>query len=476
MWLAILAIVFWIVPFALVSAHALIHKHDGRSALIWIYAGFALPVIGPFSYLVIGINRIHRRTQRRLGDRARPFRRAEEARVAEEDAALRDAIGPLDDLHTVATAITRFPLLPGNFIEPLFGGEQTYPAMLNAIASATRSITLASYIFDWDEVGRRFVDALAAASRRGVRVHVLLDGIGAAGLWTRMGRSLAQAGAEVAPFFPMTFPFGRFRVNMRNHRKILVVDGRIGFTGGMNISRRHLLRLREPDTSEDLHFLLRGPVVSELQHVFDEDWALATGALLPGDDRYYPDLEPEADIWCRAVVSGPDEDERTISRIMQAATATAQSDIRIVTPYFLPPEALISHLIMASLRRVRVQIMLPAQLDHPVVGWAAETYFPLLRRYNVDIRLRPAPFMHAKLMVVDGRWTYFGSANIDPRSLRLNFELNVEAWSESFAFRMAQWFDQRFSGAAPVVIPSDGTGATLRRLRAGVAQLLSPML
>jgi len=474
MWLLLLAGVFWVAPGIAVAIHAAMQKSEPRSALLWLFSACLFPVIGPLLYLLIGINRIHRRTVRRLGVRERPFSVPRSGSGSGAEGLGEDP--PLAGLRRVVDGITRLPLLAGNRVTPLEGGEEAYPAMLGAIRGAERSITLVSYIFDLDPIGEQFVKALIEARSRGVGVHVLLDGVGALGSIRRVTRMLRRGGVEVEAFFPLTFPVGRFRVNLRNHRKILVVDGAVGFTGGMNISRRHLLWRRNAETSDDLHFRLEGPVVRELQHTNDEDWTLATDRAFPDDDRYYPKLEAVGQSWCRVISGGPDQDERTISRVVQAACASAQSCITIVTPYFLPTEAIVSHLIMARLRGVGVRILIPDRTDVALVRWATDSMLPVLLRYGVEIRSAPPPFLHAKVMLADDQWGFIGSANIDPRSLRLSFECNVEVWDPAFHAVMADWFGRRWERSAPVTIDQLEARPFGQRLRSGVARLFTPML
>lgn len=471
LWL--LAIVLlWLGPALAVGAHALLTKREGVSILAWFFGSLVFPGFGPWFYAVLGVNRIERRARRTLGVRDRAFPAHGIDEIGAPPAAV---IGHLDALRRVSERVTSMPMVAGNRIEPLYGGEEAYPPMLAAIRGARRSVTLLSYIFDWDEVGKEFTGALADAARRGVKVHVLLDGLGAQGGLSKMGRALLDAGAEVASFFPMRFPLGRLRANLRNHRKILVVDGDLGFTGGMNISKRHLLRRRDPGASEDVHFRVRGPVVSELQHVFEDDWILATERTLEGE-AYYPDLLPAGDVWCRAVASGPDQDLRKIDRIMRGALEAARHEVRIVTPYFIPTGPIMSHLAMASLRGVRVMVMVPAQPDHRMVRWASDALLPGLVGYGVDIRWRRPPLLHAKLMIVDDRWTFLGSANVDPRSLRLNFEFNLEAWSTELAAQLATVFDERFRDAERATPAYFASLGLKMRLRNGVGKLLAPML
>jgi len=468
-------VVLWLVLGTVAAGHAIMVKRDPRGAAIWAIIALLLPVIGPWFYWQLGINRIKRRAVQRLGGREKPFQIPDyvvgEFHLTGDD----PQIGHLGALRRIADRVTRMPLLPGNAIAPLHNGEQAYPAMLEAIHGAERSVTLASYIFDWDEVGHRFAHALADAAGRGVRVHVLLDGIGAVRTFSRLGRFLLESGARVAAFFPLRFPFGRLRINLRNHRKLLVVDGRVGFTGGMNISRRHLIERPSPRRVEDLHFKLRGPIVAELQQSFCEDWYLATDQPLPGE-AFFPQLIEEGSSLCRGVISGPDENFETIHWILQGAFAAAQRNVRITTPYFIPSAALTGAMIMASLRGVEVTLILPSQVDRPFMRWAADAYLWQLLSHGVRVFRRPPPFVHTKLLIVDERWLTFGSANLDRRSFRLNFEFNVEAYDTDLAARLSAEFDALLAQCEPVTLHAVDSRPAAHRLRDGFFKMFSAYL
>lgn len=472
--LTVFGVTAWLVLGLVSAGHAVMYKRDPRSAALWIIISFALPILGPWLYWVIGINRFQRRASRIFGVRVRPFVTAGSAPSGAVEA-MDQAVGHLVPLRRMAERITRLPLLPGNEIQPLHNGEQAYPAMLEAIAGARSSVTLASYIFDWDELGQSFCDALGAAARRGVAVQVLLDGIGAVHSWSRVGRRLLKSGAEVASFFPLRFPLGRIRINLRNHRKILVVDGRTGFTGGMNISRRHFMATTRPDRVEDLHFQVVGPVVGEMQHVFLEDWLMATGRQLEGE-AYLPPLAEHGSALCRGIASGPDEDSEKIHWLLLAAFAAAQDSVRVVTPYFVPTAPLIKAMVMASLRGVRVTLVLPSFLDLPAMRWVADSYLWQLLEHGVRVYRRPPPFVHTKLLIVDDRWVLLGSANLDPRSLRLNFEFNVESYDIALATSLSTWLDSLLVQGEEVTLASVDARGIPQRLRDGAVKLFSPYL
>lgn len=474
--IVILVITAWPVPGALAAAHAIMYKRDPKGAALWTLTCLTVPVLGPWAYLAFGINRVERRAAKLWARRSRPaggLTPAEASTAHPMDAA--DIIGPLTVLQTVAGVVTRRPLVGGNELTPLHNGEAAYPEMLGAIRTAQRSVTLASYIFDWDAVGREFTETLGAAARRGVKVHVLLDGLGAVTSFSRVGRRLLRSGAEVSAFFPLRFPFGRMRLNLRNHRKILVVDGLTGFTGGMNISQRHWLLRPGPDRSEDLHFCVLGPVVAQMQQAFAEDWLFATGEKLSGDG-YFPSPTPRGTAWCRGISSGPDEDLENIHWMIQVATASAQRSVWIVTPYFVPSMSVISTMTMAAARGVEVRLVLPSVTDVPFMRWAADAYLWQVLEHGVRVFHRPPPFVHTKLMIVDDRWVLLGSANMDRRSFRLNFEFNLEVYQPPLAESLATWLRGVADGSREVTLEEMDRRPRWRRFRDGFVKLFSPYL
>ncbi len=466
--------VVWLVLAFASALHAVMYKRDPKGAGLWLFAVFTFPIFGAWLYWTFGINRIERRAELRLGGKQKPFHPPEEVTPG---LAVVDNVVSLElrTLRRVTDSVTRLPLLGGNRLEPLHNGEQAYPAMLEAIHSAQRSITLASYIFDWDRIGRSFAQALADASRRGVSVHVLLDGIGAVHSFSRTGRLLIKAGAQVAAFFPLRFPLGRLRLNLRNHRKILVVDGRIGFTGGMNISRRHMLKQLSPQRSEDLHFRVDGPIVAQMQQIFTEDWYLAKKKLLSGPD-YFPPLDLLGDAVCRGIVSGPDENYEKIHLVLQGALASAERSVRIVTPYFVPSQAMISAMSMAKLRGVDVTLILPSKVDLPYMRWAADAFLWQVLQHGVRVFMRPPPFVHTKLVIVDDEWLLLGSANIDRRSFRLNFEFNLEAYDAALAGELGRWLDSLVKESKEVTLADIDARPGWVRLRDGLVRLFAPYL
>ncbi|HAU48399.1 MAG TPA: cardiolipin synthase, partial [Planctomycetaceae bacterium] len=363
------------------SLHALLTKRDTRSTMAWVGLVWLSPGFGAAAYALFGVNRIRRKATRLRAGLREVIHKVETAMPSTER--LTDAIGPanapLRSLATLVGEVTKRPLLDGNTIQPLHGGDEAYPQMLEAIDSAKRSIGMASYIFDNDPTGKLFIDALCRAVERGVSVRVLIDGIGSRYSFPTSVGLLRQKGVPVSRFMPTTVPLYLPYANLRNHRKILVIDGERGFTGGLNIRNGCWLSKHPDHAVQDMHFALTGPVVTQLLEVFIEDWAFASGESLGSlrDGEPEPTWQPSLDFTgrslARGVRYGPDDHEiGRIKLILIAALSSARRSVKIMTPYFLPDDAICQALGVAALRGVKVDIVLPEQNNLALVGWASD--------------------------------------------------------------------------------------------------------
>ncbi len=457
---------------------AVLFKRDHRSAAMWLAVIVMVPLLGGLFYFLFGRNRIERRAVALRRGQQQFHQNAGEHEVSAEE--LERLVLGNDGAHLAPQArlvggISPQPLVDGNAIVPLLDGTEAYPEMLEAIRGAGQTISLATYIFDNDFAGRRFVEALAAAVARGVRVRVLIDDAGARYSWRPITRELRRRGVEVARFLPTLSPRRLFVMNLRNHRKILVVDGRVGFTGGMNIRGGNLLAESPPHPVRDVHFRVEGPVVAQLQETFAEDWCFTTGESLEGGE-WFPRLAPAGDLVARGIPDGPDFDSDKLFLAILGAIGAARESVHIMTPYFLPETALASALNLAAMRGVDVRVVIPERNNIRTVGWACDALLPQLLDRGVRVWKSPAPFDHSKLFLVDGRYSLIGSTNLDPRSLALNFEFNLECYSAPFAERLERLFEERRCGAREVDRREFAALPLPARLRNGLARLLVPFL
>ncbi len=457
--------------------HALLTKRDVRASIGWVGLILVFPLVGPILYYLFGINLIRRRARGRsnhqLGSPA-SARRALRSPAQRSGAFATIPSSRLAPLAFLVGQVARRPLVKGNSIEILVNGEQAYPAMLEALATARRSITLSSYIFDWDAAGERFVAELEAACARGLEVRVLIDSVGGRYSSRPVVRILRRKGVRAASFLPGLLPLRWPYFNLRTHRKILVVDGETAFVGGMNIRQGHLVESASYPV-QDVHFRVSGPVVSDTQGVFAGDWAFTTRERLEGD-LWFPDLSPTGKAKARVLPDGPDEDLDQIRWTLLGALANARDSVRIQTPYFLPDNDLIVALQLAALRGVEVEVLLPAQNNLKFVAWASIAQWGQLLEHGCRIYLGEPPFDHSKLMTVDGLWALVGSANWDPRSLRLNFEIDLEIYDTEVAREIEALFERRRARARRVDARELASRPLWRQLRDGAARLALPYL
>lgn len=471
-----LAAVLTVLFAAMTSAHAIVYKRDSRAALLWVGVIWLAPIIGGILYLGLGINRIRRRaiflrrpTERRIDDLTSVPQRMSNKHSSSPDCE------QLSGLPRLVGAIVGKPLLAGNRVEPLVNGDEAFPAMVQAIDSAQHSVALATYIFDNDSIGRRVGEALIRAAGRGVAVRVLIDDTGARYSFPPIVHFLRKHGVAVARFLPSLLPWRFMSINLRNHRKILVTDGRLGFTGGMNIRDAHMLKERPRGPTQDLHFQLEGPVVTHLQEAFVDDWYFSTREALRGD-MWFPQLDSAGPVAARGIADGPDEDFEIFRWTVLGALASATSSVRIVTPYFLPDIAMITALNLAAMRGVAVDIILPSKSNLPYVHWATFAILWQVLQKGCRVWLTPPPFDHSKLMLVDRCWTLLGSANWDPRSLRLNFEFNVECYDRALALSLEEIVREKLANATPVTLREVDARPLPIKLRDGVCRLFTPLL
>jgi cardiolipin synthase len=409
---------------AIITVHVLLTQREVAAAVGWIGLVWYSPFVGGLTYVVLGVNRVRRR--------ARSVRGGRPARPAHAPPATADDDGHLRPLGRGISVITGRPAEPGNSVDILHNGDEAYPAMLAAIDGAQRSVGLSSYIMRADVVGSRFIAALQAAQSRGVQVRVIVDGVGSGWVLSPAYARLRRARVPVGRFMHSSMPWRMPFLNLRTHKKILVVDGTMGFTGGINISDENLLAARPRHPVQDTHFRLRGPVVAQLVEAFAQDWSFLAGEELDGA-AWFPPLERHGDAAARVITAGPDLDLDKIEFAVLQAIACARDSIRFMTPYFLPDRQMVTALSLAAMRGVAVEVIVPEHGDHRVMDWAMRANVGPLLKDGGRIWRSPPPFRHSKVLVVDGEWCLIGSSNWDMRSFRLNFELCVEVYDRALA-------------------------------------------
>jgi cardiolipin synthase len=455
------------------AGHALLHKRDPRSALVWVSLSLTIPVFGPLLYWLLGINRITRRAHHWHKSGLRPDFQDLVSFPTFSSAHLPDVYRGLQNLESLSDRVVRTRTHFGNRLVLLTNGEEAYPAMLDAIGRASHSIHMCSYIFDGDQAGEQFITALTAAVKRGVAVRVIVDAMGERYSTVTARTALSGSGVDIRHYLPLyKGPF----INLRNHRKLLLVDGAIGFTGGMNIRSNHCLSVTDiAHATSDLHFLVQGPVLRDLQRVFLEDWYFVSGQLLD-DPLYSPLLKPCGSAFVRAVADGPDREFRKLEWIVMGALAAARHRVWIMTPYFIPDRSMVTALITAALRGVEVTLILPQLNNLPFVAWASRASYWELIKNGVKILEQPAPFAHTKLFLVDNLWSLIGSANLDTRSFRLNFELNLSVFDQDLSAELTKHFESILKISHSISLKEMDSRSLAIKLRDSSARLFTPYL
>ncbi|WP_421916553.1 phospholipase D-like domain-containing protein [Mesorhizobium sp.] len=478
-WPQILAIIS-VVMATVGIAHAAMTKEDVRSATGWVGVMLLSPIIGVLVYAVAGINRIRRASisAQRLPPGSGTSPDALRTEAAENLAI--EQYGPrFTGLKILGDRVARRTLTPGNAIAVLRTGDEAYSAMCAAIGNARRSILLETYIFDNDAVGLLFVEALAEAVRRGVSVRVLIDAVGARYSVPSILGHLRDANVTAALFngnivMGLRLPYA----NLRTHRKILVIDGAVAFTGGMNIRKAFSAELAGAAAAHDTHFHVTGPIVADLFSIAAEDWRFATNESLKDEEWRIAPISPPPGLpmMARAVASGPDGSIETNHKLLIGAFSVARKSIRVMSPYFLPDRELISALTTAARRGVEIDVVVPAVNNLFLVDRAMTAQFDQILKNYCRVWRANGAFDHSKLLSIDGVWAYVGSSNLDARSLRLNFEIDLEVLDAGFATQIEGRIGSAMASATPVTLEALRARPFIIRLLDKLLWLGSPYL
>lgn len=446
------------------TAHVLINKRDVRASIGWIGISWLSPIFGAALYFGFGINRVHRKA-RRLRGRTKDF--------AFTRTVAADGNAPNERLQIAVGAITGLDLAPGRIDAILQCGDEAYPAMISAIDSARTSIALVTYIFRADEIGISFIEALARAHGRGVSVRVLIDGVGGGFFLSAAYRRLRHEGVATERFLHSVWPWKMPLLDLRLHKKALIIDGNCAFVGGLNIGAENVIARSPRAPVRDVQFKLVGPVVRQILDDFENDWSFSTGQDTP-DVSGTVAKDPSVAGGARAISSGPDQTVDQLILVLLSAISSARESIRIATPYFLPEERILTALQIAALRGVSVTVVMPAASDHRIFAWATQAHIRPLIETGCKLWRSPAPFDHSKLMTIDDEWSLIGSANWDSRSLRLNFEMTVELYDAELARRLSAMIEEKC--VDPIGLSELDERSLVIKFRDAAARLMAPYL
>ena len=443
--------------------HVALYKRDSRAALGWLGLIVLFPYAGALLYLMFGVNRVHRKA-RRISLQIAPEGGKQTPEIY---------VGQEAKISHVGYRVSGQSLVAGVHVKTFYNGEQAYPPMLAAIDAADRELLLSSYIFDNDQTGQVFVERLAAARDRGVQVRILVDDVGIRYSFPTILREFRRFDLTYRRFMPLRLLPPSFSINLRTHRKLLIADRTIGFAGGMNIGSRQLIDGDSPHRASDLHFRFDGPVVKDFVTLFAEDWEFCGGGALAG---FEGQCNTDGAARCRLISDGPDESLDSLILLIMGVISRAEKRVRIMTPYFLPEQKLTGSLQAAALSGVDIQVMIPQKNNWPLVQWALQPNMSALLESGITILQRPPPFAHSKCLLVDDDYALVGSSNLDPRSLRLNFELGIEVFDRAINRELSAHFDAAARDCIPFTRDLLDRRGVFPRLRDSAAAMFAPYL
>lgn len=446
-------------------AHLIRQKRSPSSTIAWLLAVVLVPYIGVPLYIMFGGRKLKRMAARK--QRVYAPRRVKRASAIDIDTRrLLQSHGVPAESH-------------GNRVEIIETGEEAYHRLIEMIENARSSVFITTYVLSADEVGRALIDLLARKAREGVMVRLLLDDAGSWRLRRRSLTPLTEAGARVAHFMPMLRNPFRGRANLRNHRKIVVVDRRLGFAGGMNLTSKYIGPLPDPRRWRDLAVVVEGPAVDDLEWLFRSDWKFTTKEELtappPREATEFgggPTSRSPGDAIVQVVASGPDVDGDPLYESLLSLIFFARERVWIVTPYFVPDEMLIRALILAVRRGVDVRLIVPWRSNHPIVDLAREGYIRELHEAGARVLMYRPTMLHAKALVFDDRLAMIGSPNMDYRSFFLNYEVALYIFSPPRVAETSRWAERLMAGS----IRYEPKRGGVREIAENVLRLLSPLL
>lgn len=448
-------------------------RRSPAATIAWLMVLVFLPVFGYLLYTVIGPRRLERRKLRRRLTR----KIVEEALGTLTEIRAESPMRYREQLAHIAISAGEAPPLRADSIALYTEGIAAYADMIAAVTAATHHIHIEYYIWESDAMGARIRDLLIARAKAGVEVRVIIDATGSYGVRRGFFKPLMAAGAEVRWFNPVSLlGLRRRRPDFRSHRKLIVCDGRIGFTGGMNLSDVHTSEFAGATAWRDTHVRIDGSAVRSLQRVFVEDWMYSANITLPFDEAYFPAPTTTGHQLVQVVASGPDLSVFAIHKMYFAAINQATHRVWITTPYFVPDEAMLAALVSAAMRGVDVRVIVPAKGDSKLVDLAARSYFPDLLDVGARLFEYTPRFVHAKTMVVDDDVAVIGTANFDNRSFRLDFEIAAVVYGHELNARLASTFMTDLESCTRVRRVAFDRQPFFTRLGQSGARLLSPLL
>lgn len=469
--LSIIVAILYILLAVASAIHVLLHKKNIRACIGWIALIFLSPFVGTLLYILLGINRVQRKGSKL---RSKGFFLKKLTKKEKTELFLNM---PLEQKQFLKFGYNVYKqnFCDGNTVEPLQNGNKAYPKMIESIKSARKEVLIESYIFDSDEETDKFIEAFNTAISNGAKIKVIIDAIGTLKFFRRtIEAKLSQIkGLEYAVFLPPHIPIAFPFINLRNHRKIMIIDGKTAYFGGMNLSKNNVNIDDKKNGVLDMTFKVCGDVVDQMSQIFEDDWFFVTGKQFVSHSKSVKSMKP-GKVLARVISDGPDKDGGRIEMLIHGRINFAKKKISILTPYFLPEDNILTSLEIMAMRGVEVEIIIPQKCDHVFMDWAHEPNFKRLLEKGIKIYRTPRPFDHSKICVIDDEWSFIGSANWDVRSFRLHFESIMEVIDKNFAKQLLEIIEAKKSCAKPVLLEDIEKTNIFVRIRNNACRLFTP--
>ncbi|WP_188890225.1 cardiolipin synthase [Paenibacillus radicis (ex Gao et al. 2016)] len=458
-----------------------LERRNASSTWAWLMILYFIPVIGFILYLILGqklrkrkLNKLLRDSQRIIEDTVE----GQKLQLEQRDFAFHDpGMSAYRDMILMNLVGSYSLYTQNNSVQIYTDGNSKFDALLRDIESAQHHIHLVYYIVRNDEIGNRLLDALIEKVKQGVEVRFLYDHIGSKGLPRKFFAKLTGVGGHAAAFFPSRIPYLNMKLNYRNHRKLVIIDGFTGYIGGFNIGDEYLGRSKYFGEWRDTHLRVKGQAVQQMQAQFLMDWNMASKGMIDLNERYFPRFKPgDGGIGMQVVASGPDSEYQQIKDAYIKMIYSAKESVSLQTPYFVPDESLMTALKIAALSGVEVKVMLPSKQDHFFVYWATHSYVSELLAGGAKCYLYEKGFLHAKTLVIDGQVASVGTANIDIRSFKLNFEMNAFLYDSTTAAELQRIFEEDLLYCEELTIEKYSKRPLMNRFKESISRLLSPIL
>ena len=481
----VMSVVVYVAVLILVCLRIIFETQSTTKTLAYLLVCLFIPLLGMLFYLAFGINYWRKKRYGKKEVQDNKILDQLRSSIAEYDKVSIDAIEESDDQNEELVSMLikdlGSPLTRNNRVELLINGEQKFPVLMKAIAEATHHIHIEYYIYEYDETGTALAELLIKKAEQGIKVRFIYDDFGSPNIKKKTEQRMRRAGVEIYPFHKVRFYILANRINYRNHRKIVVIDGKTAFTGGINVSDKYVNSQKGKLVNKlfwrDTHIRIDGPAVYYLQYLFITDWNFCSPTKMSADRNYFKDAGVSGhNSYVQVASSGPDSMQPAVLYSILQAIYLAKQEILITTPYFIPGESIIDALRIAALSGLIVKLLVPGICDSKIVNAASKSNYNDLLNAGVEIYLYQKGFVHAKTMVTDSKLSVVGTANMDYRSFELNFEVNTIIYDAAFALQLRQLFFKDLQEAKKIDKEEWFNRAWYKQLPEKSARLFSPVL